>query len=224
MNYTTFACFMTHMKKFANSNGLTIAYNMNFKDNIETIRLESCDPINRVNYTIDWTEVDGPDDVQEAIKAITDDARKVFNLKKEEKKKVSSVIPRPKQTTTCKPTTLPEIKKVIYNHPATIVFWADGTKTVVKCHVDDKYSKDAGLAWCIAKKAVGGSEEFIDIFNKWIPNKESDEKDDFDQDATYTNRTDKTCWNCRFIDNSIFANPCLECSVSIGRINWQPIK
>ena len=25
-----------------------------------------------------------------------------------------------------------EIKKVIYNNPATIVFWADGTKTVVK--------------------------------------------------------------------------------------------
>ena len=27
----------------------------------------------------------------------------------------------------------PEIKNVIFNDPATIVFWTDGTKTVVKC-------------------------------------------------------------------------------------------
>lgn len=28
--------------------------------------------------------------------------------------------------------TLPKIKDVIFNDPATIVYWADGTKTVVK--------------------------------------------------------------------------------------------
>ena len=26
------------------------------------------------------------------------------------------------------------IKEVIFNDPATIVYWEDGTKTVVKCH------------------------------------------------------------------------------------------
>lgn len=26
------------------------------------------------------------------------------------------------------------VERVIYNAPATIVFWTDGTKTVVKCH------------------------------------------------------------------------------------------
>lgn len=26
------------------------------------------------------------------------------------------------------------IERVIYNAPATIIFWSDGTKTVVKCH------------------------------------------------------------------------------------------
>ena len=29
------------------------------------------------------------------------------------------------------------ITKVIFNDPATIVFWSDGTKTVSKCHPDD---------------------------------------------------------------------------------------
>ena len=30
-------------------------------------------------------------------------------------------------------TKLPEIKNVIFNEPATIIIWKDGTKTVVKC-------------------------------------------------------------------------------------------
>ena len=30
-------------------------------------------------------------------------------------------------------TKLPEIKDVIFNEPATIIIWKDGTKTVVKC-------------------------------------------------------------------------------------------
>lgn len=29
-----------------------------------------------------------------------------------------------------------QIKNVIFNDPATIVFWKDGTKTVVKCQKD----------------------------------------------------------------------------------------
>ena len=42
--------------------------------------------------------------------------------------------------------------KVIFNGPATIVFWDDGTKTVVKCKDGDPYSKEAGFALCVLKK------------------------------------------------------------------------
>ena len=63
---------------------------------------------------------------------------------------------------------LPEIKNVIFNYPATIVFWEDGTKTVVKCQPDDDYSMETGLALCIAKKALGNKGNFNDIFKKWI--------------------------------------------------------
>lgn len=42
--------------------------------------------------------------------------------------------------------TLPRIKDVIFNRPATIVFWADNTKTVVKCSKNDVYDPEKGLA------------------------------------------------------------------------------
>lgn len=48
-----------------------------------------------------------------------------------------------------------DIKKVIFNGPATIILWDDGTKTVVKCKEGDPYSKEAGFALCLLKKMAG---------------------------------------------------------------------
>ena len=61
--------------------------------------------------------------------------------------------------------TLPEIKKVIFNDPATIIIWADGTKTVVKCAEGDIYTKWAGFAFCVCKKIMGDS--FHKEFKRW---------------------------------------------------------
>lgn len=69
---------------------------------------------------------------------------------------------------TSKDTTLPEIKDVIFNKPATIVFWEDGTKTIVKCQKRDTYSKETGLAMAIAKKVYGNKGNYNDVFSKWI--------------------------------------------------------
>lgn len=67
------------------------------------------------------------------------------------------------------PTTkIPEIKNVIFNDPATIVYWADGTKTVVKCQRGDTYSKETGLAMAITKKVYGNKGSFNDVFTKWL--------------------------------------------------------
>lgn len=49
------------------------------------------------------------------------------------------------------------IKKVIFNPPATIVYWEDGEKTVVRCDKDDTYNREMGIALCIAKKALNNS-------------------------------------------------------------------
>ena len=44
------------------------------------------------------------------------------------------------------------ITKVIYQNPATIVFWSDGTKTVAKCDESDTFDEEKGLILCIMKK------------------------------------------------------------------------
>ena len=49
-----------------------------------------------------------------------------------------------------------ELKDILVNGPATIVFWADGTKTVVKCVPDDSYDAEKAVAMCFMKKALGG--------------------------------------------------------------------
>lgn len=67
-----------------------------------------------------------------------------------------------------KQTVIPKIKNVIYNRPATIVFWKDGTKTVVKCE-NEEYDPEKGLAMAIAKKALGNNYHYYDIFKKWLP-------------------------------------------------------
>ena len=65
---------------------------------------------------------------------------------------------------------LPQIKKVIYNDPATIIFWADDTKTVVQCQPEDEYDPEKGLALAIAKKALGNtSRKLNDVLHKWEP-------------------------------------------------------
>lgn len=71
---------------------------------------------------------------------------------------------------------LPGIKKVIFNDPATIVMWNDGTKTIVKYDEKTKSGKkkkafdpEKGLAMAIAKKALGNEGNYYETFKKWLP-------------------------------------------------------
>lgn len=60
------------------------------------------------------------------------------------------------------------IKQVIFNDPATIVYWHDGTKTVVKCE-NEVYDPEKGLAMALAKKMLGNKGNYFDVFRKWLP-------------------------------------------------------
>lgn len=62
-----------------------------------------------------------------------------------------------------------KIKDVIFNPPATIVFWDDGTKTVVKAHKDDIYSQTWGLMFCFAKKLLGSGHQVRKMLDKYSP-------------------------------------------------------
>jgi hypothetical protein len=68
---------------------------------------------------------------------------------------------------------VPAIKKVIFNYPATIVFWEDGTKTVVKMQDHDiqngeLFDPEKGLALAIAKKALGNEGKYFNDLKPWI--------------------------------------------------------
>ena len=59
--------------------------------------------------------------------------------------------------------------RVIYNDPATIAFWSDGTKTIVKAQPGDIFDPEKGLAMIIAKKACGNTGNYYNGFKKWLP-------------------------------------------------------
>ena len=65
------------------------------------------------------------------------------------------------------PTVHPEIEKVIYNNPATIVIWDDGSKTVVRCQDGDTFDKRIGLAMAICKKFFGNKSKYNEVLKKW---------------------------------------------------------
>lgn len=64
--------------------------------------------------------------------------------------------------------TAASIKNVIFNPPATIVFWTDGSKTVVKCNAKDEFDPEKGLAMAIAKRCADNSDDFYKEIKKWV--------------------------------------------------------
>lgn len=70
---------------------------------------------------------------------------------------------------------LRHINKVIFHKPATIVYFDDGDKVVVKTYKDNKFNPEAGLALCILKKMLGNdAEKFHKFFKDWGCNKHYD--------------------------------------------------
>lgn len=66
------------------------------------------------------------------------------------------------------------IRKVIFNDPATIVLWSDGTKTVVKCGPEDSYDMEKGLAMAIVKKMAGNDNRFHKVFKQYPKKKKKE--------------------------------------------------
>ena len=60
------------------------------------------------------------------------------------------------------------VERIIFNYPATIVIWKDGTKTVVKCGPSDMFDPEKGVALCFMKKALGNKSNYNNVFREWI--------------------------------------------------------
>lgn len=56
-------------------------------------------------------------------------------------------------------------KEVIFAPPATIVYWQDGTKTVVKCSEEDEFSEEMGFVLCFMKKMFGNKGSYNNYIN-----------------------------------------------------------
>ena len=69
----------------------------------------------------------------------------------------------------------PTIKNVIFNDPATIVFWTDGTKTVVKAQ-DEEFDPEKGLAMAIVKKTFGNRYDYYNTMAHWLKKYNKKEK------------------------------------------------
>lgn len=75
---------------------------------------------------------------------------------------IDSIIDR-----TIKQCSLATITKVIFNPPATIVFWNDGTKTIVKAQ-DEVFDWEKGLAMAICKRYLADNKgRYYNVFRKY---------------------------------------------------------
>ena len=119
-----------------------------------------------IDYFIDYPELYPTNTFKPIDIDITFSSRPTTAKKEEAKKPVDSF--ETKQSTNRRV----KIKDVIFSDPATVVFWNDNTKTVVKTRGGEKYDKEKGLAMAIVKKITGNTGNYYDIFKEWC----SDEK------------------------------------------------
>lgn len=108
-----------------------------------------------------------------------------------------------------------EIKDILVNGPATIVFWADGTKTVVKCGPDDSYDVEKAVAMCFMKKALG-SRSMHKIFNL-----AEDRKTEYDNQFTRLSLKEMGYCLHDIISTVLNQNPAKPCE---GKIITDPDK
>lgn len=65
-------------------------------------------------------------------------------------------------------TGLPQIKKVIYSGPKTIILWADNTKTIVSCGEADSYDYYSGFCAAVVKKLFGSTTHAKKVLGDFI--------------------------------------------------------
>ena len=80
---------------------------------------------------------------------------------------------------------IPQIKNVIFNYPATIVFWNDGTKTVVKCDERDQFDPEKGITMAFFKKMHGNKGHYFEEIKKWTEKYECPVKKEVSEDSKW---------------------------------------
>lgn len=125
-----------------------------------------------------------------------------------------------------KDVTYPVVTKIVINVPATIVFWSDGTKTVVKCAKNETFDAEKGVAKAITKKFLPkqyGRKLTAMTDEAVVKCAEAKWKADSKLKKKQKKETEgKACWNCRYKSVSFWELPCKNCRSVPGRTKWVP--
>lgn len=127
-----------------NSEGITIGKPITLTTNTDSLAslcgknlFDSALTIDTTNYSAsiaaDPTEYEPWDKYCEAVE------------KQEQERRLKKILPR----------------KWVINGPATILFWQDGTKTIVKCNKDDEFDAQKGYLMAFFEKTTGMSKHQI---------------------------------------------------------------
>lgn len=60
------------------------------------------------------------------------------------------------------------VKKVVFNPPATIIIWNDGSKSVVKAQNGEPFDPEKGFVMAYLKKLLGNDNTFNKEITKWV--------------------------------------------------------
>ena len=63
----------------------------------------------------------------------------------------------------------PQMKKVVFNDPATVIYWTDGTKTLVKCQPGDRFDPLLGFLLAVFKKSAGNKSNYNNALRRIVP-------------------------------------------------------
>lgn len=73
---------------------------------------------------------------------------------------------------------MPEIEKVVYSEPATVIYWKDKTRTVVKCQNGDVFNPELGFLLAVCKKAFGNTGRYNELLKQHVPGYGKETEDD----------------------------------------------
>ena len=109
---------------------------------------------NQINFSVDFSlDMDG--DLGEQLESDTDKLFEMFEAYLGVKRKENTMM-------------TPD--RVLFSGPATIVFWPDGTKTVVKCAEGDDviFDRKTAIMWCFMKKMFGTTSHVNKMLDELI--------------------------------------------------------
>ena len=157
MNDEKFNAFSEMMAKELDKLGCSICYKTDTAVNTTDINIYRS-TLGPKHYLVEWNKVRS---LTEAAVPILSDVKMQIEVKKYCDEDIE-------QTKNLYYGLSLTIKDVIFNPPATIVFWMDGTKTVVKDQGEVFYDPEKGMAMAVAKKAFGNQGNYYNQFSKYL--------------------------------------------------------